>query len=165
MEAIREAEEEAFFCGNGKGKPLGLVYQAEVGASCDSLNTLSFDDILDLIHSLNPAYRESAVFIMSEKAENALRKIKTYRGKPVWTKGLTNDLPDKLFGFPVYSTNKLYDDSNNNRPILFGDFKYLWIGDRGKRAVKRLTECYAERGQVAYMTSERVDAKLVLPKL
>ena len=40
---------------------------------------------------------------------------------------------------------------------------YYWIGDRGKRVIKRLVERYADRGQVAFITSERVDAKLVYP--
>ena len=51
-----------------------------------------------------------------------------------------------------------------NKPILFGDFSYFWIGERGKRSVKRLVERYADTGQVAYITSERIDAKLVLPE-
>ena len=46
---------------------------------------------------------------------------------------------------------------------MFGDFRHFWIGDRGKRVIKRLVERYADRGQVAFITSERVDAKLVLP--
>ena len=46
---------------------------------------------------------------------------------------------------------------------MFGDFRYFWIGDRGKRVFKRLVEHYANRGMVAFLTSERVDARLVLP--
>ena len=45
---------------------------------------------------------------------------------------------------------------------MFGDFQQFWIGDRGKRVIKRLVERYADRGQVAFITTERVDAKLVL---
>ena len=48
--------------------------------------------------------------------------------------------------------------------MLFGDFNYFRIGNRGKRVVKHLTERYTDLSQVAYVTSERVDAKLVLPK-
>jgi HK97 family phage major capsid protein len=48
-------------------------------------------------------------------------------------------------------------------PVMFGDFRFFWIGDRGKRVIKRLVERYADRGQVAFITTERVDAKLVMP--
>ena len=64
--------------------------------------------------------------------------------------------------YPVYVTNEMPDMDAGNKPILFGDFSYFWIGERGKRSVKRLVERYADHGQVAYITSERVDAKLVL---
>lgn len=47
---------------------------------------------------------------------------------------------------------------------FFGCFDYYWIGDRGKRVIKRLVERYADHGQVAYISSERVDAKLVHPE-
>jgi HK97 family phage major capsid protein len=49
-------------------------------------------------------------------------------------------------------------------PVMFGDFSYFWIGERGKRTMKRLVERYADRGQVAFIMSERIDAKLVLPE-
>jgi HK97 family phage major capsid protein len=49
-------------------------------------------------------------------------------------------------------------------PVMFGDFSNYWIGDRGKRVIKRLVERYADRGQVAFLITERVDAKLVLPE-
>lgn len=49
-------------------------------------------------------------------------------------------------------------------PVMFGDFSYFWIGERGKRVMKRLVERYADRGQVAFIMSERIDAKLVLPE-
>ena len=48
-------------------------------------------------------------------------------------------------------------------PVMFGDFGFFWIGDRGKRVFKRLVERFADRGQVAFIASERVDAKLVIP--
>lgn len=53
---------------------------------------------------------------------------------------------------------------DNNVAILYGDFSYFWIGDRGKRKIKRLEERYAEQGLVAFITTERVDAKLVIPE-
>ena len=54
------------------------------------------------------------------------------------------------------------DVAPGNFPVMFGDFSNYWIGERGKRVIKRLVERYADRGQVAFITSERVDAKLVL---
>ena len=71
----------------------------------------------------------------------------------------------KLFGYPVYICNHMDDVTPGSIPVMFGDFSYYWIGDRGKRVIKRLVERYADHGQVAFITTERVDAKLVLPEV
>ena len=164
VHAIAKAEEAAFFTGDGNGKPVGIVYQAEVGKVIDNAVDLSFDDLIDLIFSIKEPYRKNAVFILSEDTEVRLRKLGLYDGKPAWRKALNEDEPDTLLGYPVYVTNEMPDVDAGNKPVLFGDFSYYWIGERGKRSVKRLVERYADQGQVAYITSERVDAKLVLPE-
>ena len=56
------------------------------------------------------------------------------------------------------------DPESGARPVLFGDFSYYWIGDRGKRVIKRLVERYADHGQIGYLVSQRVDARLVFPE-
>jgi len=163
VESIGAAEEDAFFTGDGNGKPLGIVYQASVGTTLADINDLDFDTIIDLEHSLEPPYRENAVFIMSEEAKSQLMHRSHYRGRSPWTH-LNEDEPDKLFGYSIFTTNQLSTTDGCQYPILFGDFSHYWIGERGKRSVKRLVERYADTGQIAYITSERVDAKLVLPE-
>ena len=101
---------------------------------------------------------------MSLDAATKLACIPHYHGDTVWEVPLTKDVHKKLFGYPVYISNHLDDVATGSKPVLFGDFSYFWIGERGKRSVKRLVERYADHGQVAYITSERVDAKLVLPE-
>ena len=48
--------------------------------------------------------------------------------------------------------------------ILFGDLGYYWVADRQGRTFKRLNELYAPTGQVGFLSSERVDGKLILPE-
>ena len=93
-----------------------------------------------------------------------LRKQKVRDGKYVWSHNLMDGEPETLFGYPVYVTNNLPEIAEGNVVMLFGDFSYYWIGERGKRKMKRLEERYAEQGLVAFITSQRVDAKLVLPE-
>ena len=163
-ERIGKAEEEAFIRGDGNGKPLGLIYQAPVGAVSEDTGDISLDDMLELEYSVKSAYRKKAVWVMSENAYNRLRRINHYQGRPVWRNGLEKGDPKQLFGHPVYVCRALDDVAPGSIPVMFGDFSNYWIGDRGKRVIKRLVERYADRGQVAFITSERVDAKLVLPE-
>lgn len=164
VESISAAEESAFFTGDGNGKPLGIIHQAEVGCVSDEVGKIDFDDIINLIHSVKPLYRNNAAFVMSTDAMAKLRKIATYRDRLHWGVSIADSETETLFGYPVYVTNELPTVEAGSRPVLFGDFSHFWIGERGKRSTKRLVERYADNGQVAYITSERIDAKLVLPE-
>ena len=50
------------------------------------------------------------------------------------------------------------------KSILFGDLGYYWVADRQGRSFKRLNELFAATGQVGFLSSERVDGKLILPE-
>ena len=162
-EQIGKAEEEAFIRGDGKGKPLGLIHQAAVGAVTEDEGDISLEDMISLEYSVKQPYRQHAVWLMSEEAYSRLRRIRHYNGRPLWRNNLEEGEPQKLFGHQIYVCKALDKVAPGSIPVMFGDFRYYWIGDRGKRVIKRLVERYADRGQVAFITTERVDAKLVLP--
>ena len=161
---IGNAEESAFIRGDGNGKPTGLIHQASVGKVTDEIGRISADDLVDMEFSLAEPYRKNAVWVMSNDAYCRLGQLRHYRGNPIWSNGLDEEKPMKLFGYPVYICNHMDDVTPGSIPVMFGDFSYYWIGDRGKRVIKRLVERYADHGQVAFITTERVDAKLVLPE-
>ena len=161
---IGNAEESAFIRGDGNGKPIGLIHQAYVGKVTDEIGRISADDLVDMEFSLAEPYRKNAVWVMSNDAYCRLGQLRHYRGNPIWSNGLEEEKPMKLFGYPVYICNHMDDVTPGSIPVMFGDFSYYWIGDRGKRVIKRLVERYADHGQVAFITTERVDAKLVLPE-
>ena len=50
------------------------------------------------------------------------------------------------------------------RVLLFGDLKNYWIADRQNRTFRRLNELYARTDQVGFMTTQRVDGRLILPE-
>ena len=161
---IGNAEESAFIRGDGNGKPLGIIHQASIGKVTDEKGKISADDLVDMEFSLAEPYRKNAVWVMSNDAYCRLGQLRHYRGNPIWSNGLEEEMPMKLFGYPVYICNHMDDVAPGSIPVMFGDFSYYWIGDRGKRVIKRLVERYADHGQVAFITTERVDAKLVLPE-
>jgi HK97 family phage major capsid protein len=163
-ERIGRAEEEAFITGDGNGKPLGLIYQTPVGTVTASANTVTLDDMLDLLYSVKPAYRANGTWLVSEQAYLQLRKVRTFDGRPLWSDSLADGETMKLFGHPILVSKYLDGVSSGAKTVLFGDFSYFWIAEHGKRNIKRLSERYADLGQVGFFVSQRVDAKLVLPE-
>ena len=51
-----------------------------------------------------------------------------------------------------------------NKAMVFGDYSYYWIADRTNRTFRRLNELYARTDQVGFLTTQRVDGKLILPE-
>ena len=163
-ERIGTAEESAFIKGDGNGKPVGLIYQAQLGDVSEVAGDITMDDMINLEHALPYGYRKNAVWLMSADAYHKLRSIPHHNGHGVWRNDLKEGEPERLFGYPIYICKAMDTVAPGKIPVMFGDFSYYWIGDRGKRVIKRLVERHADRGQVAFLTTERVDAKLVIPE-
>lgn len=164
---IGAAEEEAFFTGNGTGRPLGILAEtggAQVGVTGAKADAVTFDEVMDLFYSLRSPYRRNAVFIMNDATVKALRKLKNGNGDYIWQPSVTAATPDTILNRPVYTSGFMPTLAAGNKTILFGDLGYYWVADREGRSFKRLNELYAPTGQVGFLASQRVDGKLILPE-
>lgn len=161
------AEEDAFLTGDGAGKPTGLLDAtggAQIGVTAASATAITADELIDLFYSLRAPYRKNAVWLLNDSTIKAIRKLKNGTQDYLWQPALTANTPDTLLNRPVYTSPFMPAIATGKSTILFGDFNYYWIGDRVGRSFKRLNELYAANGQVGFLSSERVDAKLILPE-
>lgn len=164
---IGAAEEEAFFTGNGTGRPLGILAAtggAETGVTAAGTDKVTMDEVIDLFYGLRAPYRRNAVFIMNDATVKALRKLKDGQGVYLWQPAVTAGTPDTILNRPVYTSGFMPTLATGNKTILFGDLGYYWVADREGRSFKRLNELYAPTGQVGFLASQRVDGKLILPE-
>ena len=164
---IGNKEEEAFFTGDGTGKPLGVLAEtggAEVGVTAAGAAAFTADEIFDLFYSLKAPYRRSAVFVMNDASVKALRKLKDNNGQYLWQPSLTAGAPDTLLNRPVYTSAFMPALAAGTKSILFGDLSYYWVADRQGRSFRRLGELYAPTGQVGFLATQRVDGRLILPE-
>jgi HK97 family phage major capsid protein len=162
---IGAAEEQAFFTGNGTGKPLGILTNAggaETGVTAASASAITMDEVMDLYHSLRAPYRRSSVFMMNDSTVKALRKLKNGSGDYIWQPSVTAGTPDTLLNRPVYTSSFMPEIAAAAKSILFGDLGYYWVADREGRKFQRLNELYAPTGQVGFLASQRVDGRLIL---
>lgn len=163
---IGTKEEEAFFTGDGKGKPTG-IFNATVGAS-DGVTTagasITFDDVMDLFYSLRSPYRKKAVWMLNDSTVKALRKLKDGNGNYIWQPSVQAGVPDMILNRPYFTSSFVPEIAAGQKIMAFGDFSYYWIADRQGRSFKRLNELFAATGQVGFLASQRVDGKLILPE-
>ena len=158
---IGEAEEEAFIHGDGIAKPLGIIHQLEREVITEKAGKISTDDLLDLKHAIPTRYRKDAVFLMHDSTLRELFKLRTGEGQYIWYENPKKNIPLAIFSHRVITCPSMPIIESGQPPILFGDFKHFVIGDRKHRRIKRLNEVHAQQGQVAYIMSQRVDAKLL----
>ena len=161
---IGTKEEEAFFIGDGTGKPIGIFNKtggAETGVTAASTG-ITFDDVMDLYYSLRAPYRNKATWILNDSTVKAIRKLKDGNGNYIWQPSVREGEPDRILNRPYRTSIYVPELAAGNRVMAFGDYSYYWIADRQGRSFKRLNELFATTGQVGFLTSERVDGKLIL---
>lgn len=158
------AEEEAFCVGTGTGQPTGIFTTSggTVGVTASSPTAITVDNLIDLIYALKSPYRRNAVFLMKDITVSALRKLKDSNGAYLWQPSVQAGQPDRLLGYPLYTSPYVPAAEAGSLPIAFGDFSNYWIADRMGRTVQRLNELYAGNGQVGFIAAERVDGKVIL---
>lgn len=164
--ALGNAEEDAFLNGDGVGKPLGIFAATgggQIGVTTAG-QTIVADEIINLVYALKRPYRKNAVFITNDQTLSIVRKLKDDTAAYIWQPSYQAGEPDRLLGYPVYTSPYVPTLAAEKPVIAFGDFSYYNIGDRGTRSFAELKELFAGNGMVGFVAKERVDGKLVLPE-
>ncbi|WP_350342352.1 phage major capsid protein [Proteinivorax tanatarense] len=161
---IGAAEEEAFVKGDGSNKPTGIINTGQTGVTSSVADAITFDEVIELWHSLREPYRQNASWMLNDSTAKAIRKLKDDNGQYIWQPSVQVGQPDKILNNPVKTSAHMPELKAGSEAIAFGDYSYYWIADRQGRAFQRLNELYAANGQVGFRAYQRVDGKLVLPE-
>jgi len=162
---IGNKEEDAFFNGDGSGKPTGIFNAtggAQVGVTTAASTAITADEVIDLFYSLRSPYRKNAVFVTNEATVKAIRKLKDGHGQYIWQPSLQAGSTDTILGKKIVTSAYVPETAAGAKTIAFGDFSFYWIADRQGRSFKRLNELYATTGQVGFLATQRLDGKLIL---
>lgn len=162
--ALANAEEDAFLNGDGVNKPTGIFDSKKGGelGGTTKAQTITADELIDLVYSLDRPYRKRADFILNDATVAQIRKLKDVNGAYIWQPSLKDGEPDRLLGYPAYTSAFAPKAEKGKLAVAFGDFSYYKIGDRGNRSFQDLKELFAGNGMVGFLGKERVDGILVL---
>ena len=160
------AEEEAFCVGTGTGQPTGIFTAngGTVGVTAAGAAAITADELINLIYALKSPYRRNAKFLMNDATVSMIRKLKDKNDAYLWQPSLQAGEPDRLLGYPLYTSPYVPTATAGALTVAFGDFKNYWVADRAGRTVQRLNELYSTNGQVGFVATERVDGKVILPE-
>ncbi len=147
-----------FTTGTGSSQPNGVVTASSVGKTGTTGQTTSviFDDLVDLVHSVDPAYRNDRCrFMMADSSFKVVRKLKDSQNRPVFIPGwdgLGGKMPDTLLGYGVTINQDVAAMAANAKSILFGDFSRYTIRDVMGMTLFRFDDsAYAKLGQVGFL--------------
>ncbi len=148
-----------FTTGTGTGQPKGVVVAAgagKVGATGQTTSVV-LDDLIDLEHSVDFAYRElgRCRWMMHDSTYKVVKKLKDTTGRPIFIPGydgLGGKAPDTILGYPITINNHMPVMAANAKSILFGDFSYYIIRDvLSATEYQRYSDsAYAKKGQVGF---------------
>jgi HK97 family phage major capsid protein len=146
-----------FTNGTGGGlQPVGLVPNLATGKAGATGQTLTVtgDDLIDLIHSIDPAYRNgNGRFMMNDSSVKVVRKLKDTTGQYLWQPGLTSEAPDTILGYPVTINQDMPVMAANAKSIAFGDFNAAYVIRQVSGVqVKRFDERFADKLQVGFLS-------------
>lgn len=152
-----------FTTGTGSSQPNGVVTAATAGKTAASATAIAADELIDLVHSVDPAYRGSATgFMMHDNVVLAIRKLKDGDNQYLWQPGLQSAEPDRILGFP-YTVNQQMSSTitADDITVLFGDFSKFIIRDVSTVRLYRLEERYRDTDQTGFVAFMRSDSECI----
>lgn len=157
-----------FTTGTGTSQPAGVSARASSGkvGTTGQTTTVIFDDLVDLVHSVDPEYRKGPCrFMMNDASLKIVRKLKDSQGRPIFLPGydgLGNAMGDSVLGYGVTVNQDVAVMAANAKSILFGDFSYYTIRDVMAATLFRFEDsAYAKLGQVGFLMWMRSGGNLL----
>ena len=165
-ERIARATNAAFTTGTGSSQPQGIITGASLGNTAASATAISADDILDLIHSIAPSYRNKPTFglMANDNVIAAIRALGLGSANdfPIFIPSMTAGQPDKLFGFNLYYNNDMESAiTTGKKTLLAADFSKFVVRSAGGVQMVRLNERYMDELEVGFVSYARKDAKVL----
>lgn len=169
-ERLARVKNTFFTTGTGTAQPRGIVTGAasgKVGLTGQTL-TVIYDDLVDLEHSIDPAYRKApgVGFMMNDSSIKVIRKIKDLDGRPIfvpgYAQGVPGGAPATLLDRPVFINQDIAVMAANAKSILFGALKNYRIRNVMEATMFRFTDsAFTKKGQVGFLAWSRAGGNLL----
>jgi HK97 family phage major capsid protein len=155
-----------FTTGTNSSQPQGVVVAAGTGKTSAAAAAFTSDELIDLVHSLDPSYRAlpSTGFMMKDDVIAYVRKFKDANGQYLWQPGMVAGVPDRIYGYPVIANQQMTGLTSGvpvtaTKHVLFGAFEKYIVRDAGGVRMYHLTERYRDVDQDCFVAFKRVDGR------
>lgn len=161
-ERLGRIKEQYYTTGTGSAQPQGIVTASALGVTTASTTAIAADDIIKMEHSVDPAYRNGAAYMMNDSVLLAVRLLKDSEGRYLWQPGLQDGIPDRLNGRQVFVNQEMESALTAAKKVmLFGQFAKHKIREVNSMRLYRLTERYRDSDQDGFVAFCRGDSRLL----
>ena len=152
-EAMAEKLEKEFTVGTD-GKISGIL-SGTVRVTTASSTAITYDELVELKHSLKKAFRSAGKWIMNDSTYTALCKLKDQNGQPYF-----KDDEYKILGCEVLVSDSMPEIGTGNKAIVFADLSGYTIKATKAIEIQLLREKYADRNMLGVIAYGEYDAKI-----
>lgn len=149
--------------GTGSSQPKGIITGATSGVTAAATDAVTRDELLDLLHSVDPLYRANGYWMMNDATLKAIKKLTVGSGddRPLWQPSMVEGEPSLLEGKPVIINQDMADLGAGSKSIAFGDFNKYLIRDVAGARLIRLDERFADELAVGFIAYMRTDGDFI----
>lgn len=116
--------------GTGSSQPGGVAALASTGKTAASATAVTADELIDLQHSVNAAYRRSPKcrWMFADSSLKAIRKLKDGNGQYIFqSANIALGTPAQLLDFPYSINDDMPAMTTGLDAFAFGDFSRFWV--------------------------------------
>lgn len=161
-ERLGRITSKRFTTGSGASTAKGIVTASALGVTAASQTAIAADEIFQLIHSVDPAYRIGSGFLMNDAVMLHLRLLKDGNGNYLWQNGMRDGVPDRLNGYTITISQEMASTIESAAKVmLFGQLSRYKIRRVNSIRMYRLQERYRDVDQDGFLAFIREDGNLL----
>ncbi|WP_439150756.1 phage major capsid protein [Sulfitobacter sp.] len=129
--------------GTGSSAPNGIVTASSLGVTAAATAAITADEIIDLQHSVDPAYRTApgVAYMMNDSTLQAVRKLKDGQGNYLWQGGNVQvGIPQTLNGSRVVVNQQVASLGTAAKVMLFGDMQKYFVRKVGQPLIGAISD-------------------------
>lgn len=152
-----------FTIGNGSTQPEGYMIAGSVGKTGAAAAAITYGELVDLEHSVDPAYRRmpGTRFKFADSTLKEIKKLVDSQSRPLWLPGMAVCEPDTILGYRYTINQDMSAMGASAKSIAFGDFSKFFIRDVSDVLMVRANELHIGNGQIGFYVFSRHDSVLV----
>jgi HK97 family phage major capsid protein len=162
VERMARGTNTAYTTGTGSAQPEGVVTGSSFGKLSAASTTTTFLELLDLKHSVDPAYRMNGSWMFNDNTLNKLKQVAlASANQSLWQPGVVGGAPSTIDGDPYTVNQDMATMADYTKSVLYGDFKKFYIRDVMDLSIRRSDEINMTADQVVFVGFLRTDSGLM----